>query len=150
MFRIRIRIKICLLDPDLHENLCRYETLTESGIVLVGNLGDLEESSPTLGRPPCTELYAQAIRVSQREYGNRHVYPYLYSAGIYIVSHPAPSSMPRPSGSARESTATDTSTPSSTQQVYIATSPFKGTVAPEKRSKKMLGPLSGFFLLPFS
>jgi hypothetical protein len=55
-------------------------------VIFSGNLGDLEESSPTLGRPPCTELYAQAIQVAEREYGNRHVYPYLYSAGAYLCS----------------------------------------------------------------
>jgi hypothetical protein len=54
--------------------------------IFAGNLGDLEESSPTLGRPPCTELYAQAIQVAEREYGNRHVYPYLYSVGAYLSS----------------------------------------------------------------
>jgi hypothetical protein len=62
--------------------MCGEPSTTTSYIVIfAGNLGDLEESSPTLGRPPCTELYAQAIQVAEREYGNRHVYPYLYSAG---------------------------------------------------------------------
>ncbi|XP_023324624.1 menin [Eurytemora carolleeae] len=46
-----------------------------------GNLGDLEEGSPTHGRPNPAQLYHQGVLVNQKEYNNRHVYPYMYSAG---------------------------------------------------------------------
>jgi len=49
----------------------------------LGNLGDLEESSPTLSRPVCNKIYEQAISVNRKVYGNRHIYPYLYSAGYH-------------------------------------------------------------------
>lgn len=47
----------------------------------LGNLGDLEEISPTLGRPPCHALFNEAVQVSQRVYANHHVYPYTYQGG---------------------------------------------------------------------
>ena len=49
----------------------------------LGNLGDLEEISGSLGRPACTKLFAEAIEVNRSCFGNQHVYPYTYQAGFY-------------------------------------------------------------------
>ena len=49
----------------------------------LGNLGDLEEISGSLGRPTCTKLFAEAIEVNRSCFGNQHVYPYTYQAGFY-------------------------------------------------------------------
>lgn len=48
-----------------------------------GNLGDLEEISASLGRPPCATLFEEAIKVNRDVYANHHVYPYTYRAGYY-------------------------------------------------------------------
>ena len=48
-----------------------------------GNLGDLEEIQPTLGRPPIARLFAEAIESNRSFYANHHVYPYTYQAGYY-------------------------------------------------------------------
>lgn len=48
-----------------------------------GNLADLEELSPNLGRMHCSQLFEQAITVSKHFYGNRHVYPYTYQGGYF-------------------------------------------------------------------
>merc|ERR1711963_1378953 len=49
----------------------------------LGNLGDLEEICPSVGRPPCLRLFEEAIDVNRRFYNNHHVYPYTYLAGYY-------------------------------------------------------------------
>nr|CAG4650063.1 EOG090X0424 [Sida crystallina] len=49
----------------------------------LGNLADLEELSPTLGRMHCSQLFEQAIGVARRNYGNRHVYPFTYQGGYF-------------------------------------------------------------------
>ena len=49
----------------------------------LGNLADLEEISPSLGRPPCGTLFNEAIEVNRTVYKNHHVYPYTYSAGFF-------------------------------------------------------------------
>nr|XP_018897521.1 PREDICTED: menin [Bemisia tabaci] len=49
----------------------------------IGNLGDLEEISPTLGRPPCSSLFQEAILMSRKYYNNMHVYPYTYQGGYF-------------------------------------------------------------------
>lgn len=50
-------------------------------MILADNLADLEEMSPTQGRPPATKLYEEAILSNVRYYGNQHVYPYTYLGG---------------------------------------------------------------------
>ncbi len=52
-------------------------------LLLSGNLGDLEEICSSLGRPPCTRLFSEAIDVNRRVYANHHVYPYTYQAGFF-------------------------------------------------------------------
>ncbi|XP_005110509.1 menin [Aplysia californica] len=47
----------------------------------LGNLGDLEEISPTPGRPPPLSLFQEAISSSVKNYANHHVYPYTYMGG---------------------------------------------------------------------
>ncbi|RUS72295.1 hypothetical protein EGW08_019941 [Elysia chlorotica] len=47
----------------------------------LGNLGDLEEISPTPGRPPPLEIFQEAISVAVKYYNNHHVYPYTYMGG---------------------------------------------------------------------
>merc|ERR1711962_279932 len=49
----------------------------------LGNLGDLEEISPTPGRQSSQELYHEAVRVSRGEYRDQHVYPYTYLVGFH-------------------------------------------------------------------
>ena len=49
----------------------------------LGNLGDLEEISPTPGRPSAEEILKEGIRVNQTLYKDQHVYPYTYLAGYY-------------------------------------------------------------------
>ncbi|KAK2716924.1 menin-like isoform X1 [Artemia franciscana] len=49
----------------------------------LGNLADLEESSPTPGRPSCETLYKEGISVASKMYDDLHVYPYIYLAGHY-------------------------------------------------------------------
>nr|3RE2_A Chain A, Predicted protein [Nematostella vectensis] len=49
----------------------------------IANLGDLEEISPTPGRPPAEELFKEAITVAKREYSDHHIYPYTYLGGYY-------------------------------------------------------------------
>ena len=52
-------------------------------ISIQGNLGDLEEISPSIGRPSCEALFAEAIAADKTVYSNHHVYPYTYQAGYY-------------------------------------------------------------------
>ena len=47
----------------------------------LGNLGDLEEISPTPGRPPPWQIFEEAITVALNHYNNHHVYPYTYLGG---------------------------------------------------------------------
>ncbi len=49
----------------------------------LGNLADLEEICPSVGRPSCARLFAEAIEASQKVYANHHVYPYTYQAGFF-------------------------------------------------------------------
>ena len=49
----------------------------------LGNLGDLEEISPTANRPGAEEILKEGIRVNQTIYKDQHVYPYTYLAGFY-------------------------------------------------------------------
>lgn len=44
----------------------------------LGNLGDLEEISPSPGRPPPINLFEESIEANKKHYNNRHVYPYTY------------------------------------------------------------------------
>lgn len=49
----------------------------------IGNLGDLEEISPTPGRPSAEVLFYKAINSNCKYYTNMHVYPYTYLGGYY-------------------------------------------------------------------
>ena len=49
----------------------------------LGNLGDLQEISPTPGCPSAEEIFKEGIRVNQTFYKDQHVYPYTYLAGYY-------------------------------------------------------------------
>jgi len=51
-----------------------------------GNLGDLEEISPSIGRPSSETLFNEAISANRNVYSNHHVYPYTYQAGHYYRS----------------------------------------------------------------
>ena len=48
-----------------------------------GNLADLEEISPSLGRPSCEAIFSESINADRSVYSNHHVYPYTYQAGYY-------------------------------------------------------------------
>ncbi len=50
---------------------------------LAGNLGDLEEINPTIGRTTCLKLYEEAVAINQKVYNNHHVYPYTYLGGFF-------------------------------------------------------------------
>ena len=58
-----------------------------------GNLGDLEEISPSVGRPPCLRLFEEAIEVNRRVFNNHHVYPYTYLAGYYYRAKEFPKAL---------------------------------------------------------
>ena len=62
--------------PDIWNKKCIFW-------VISGNLGDLEEIAPSIGRPSCARLFEEAIEVNRRVYNNHHVYPYTYLAGYY-------------------------------------------------------------------
>ena len=47
----------------------------------LGNLGDLEEISPTEGRPHCKQLFNESINSAKQFYNNQHVYPYTFQGG---------------------------------------------------------------------
>ncbi|XP_014250261.1 menin [Cimex lectularius] len=49
----------------------------------LGNLAELEELKPTLGRIPCFTILQQGIMSSRKFYNNMHVYPYTYHAGYF-------------------------------------------------------------------
>ncbi|XP_067010072.1 menin [Anabrus simplex] len=49
----------------------------------IGNLSDLEEVSPTPGRPPCSTLFREAAFSARTYYKNQHVYPYTYQGGYF-------------------------------------------------------------------
>ncbi|KDR24179.1 Menin, partial [Zootermopsis nevadensis] len=49
----------------------------------IGNLSDLEEVSPTSGRPPCSTLFQEAAISARTYYKNQHVYPYTYQGGYF-------------------------------------------------------------------
>lgn len=51
--------------------------------MFTGNLGDLEEISPTPSRCNCSQLFNQAIEVARKYYANCHVYPYTYQGGYF-------------------------------------------------------------------
>lgn len=61
--------------------------------IFAGNLGDLEEVSPSLGRPHCLRLFEEAIEVNCRVYNNHHVYPYTYLAGYFYRSKEYPKAL---------------------------------------------------------
>lgn len=46
-------------------------------------MADLEEISPSPGRPPCSTLFQEAILCARKHYNNQHVYPYTYQAGYF-------------------------------------------------------------------
>lgn len=54
-----------------------------NGILILGNLSDLEEVSPTPGRPPCSTLFQEAAMSARTYYKNQHVYPYTYQGGYF-------------------------------------------------------------------
>ena len=49
----------------------------------LGNLGDLEEISPTVDHPPAEEILKEGIKVNQTVYKDQHIYPYTYLGGFY-------------------------------------------------------------------
>ena len=49
----------------------------------MGNLGDLEEISPTADHPPAEEILKEGIKVNQTVYKDQHIYPYTYLGGFY-------------------------------------------------------------------
>ncbi|XP_071161785.1 menin-like [Mytilus edulis] len=53
----------------------------------LGNLGDLEEISPTPGRPPPVDIFEESIQSSKVHYHNQHVYPYTYLGGYHYRNH---------------------------------------------------------------
>lgn len=46
-------------------------------------MADLEENLPTPGRPPCTDLFEEAISAAQMYYSDMFVYPYTYQGGYF-------------------------------------------------------------------
>ena len=46
-----------------------------------GNLADLEEITPTIGRPNCSQLYEESVQSNTKHYSNHHVYPHTYQGG---------------------------------------------------------------------
>ncbi|XP_063294853.1 menin [Pelobates fuscus] len=49
----------------------------------LGNLADLEELSPTPGRPKPLELYHKGVQSSWLHYENQHLYPHIYLAAYH-------------------------------------------------------------------
>ena len=52
-------------------------------LIFTGNLGDLEEINPSIGRMPCLKMYKEAVAVNKTVYSNHHVYPHTYLAGYF-------------------------------------------------------------------
>ncbi|KAL0267364.1 UNVERIFIED_CONTAM: hypothetical protein PYX00_009653 [Menopon gallinae] len=75
-------IEVALLQQELLWLLYDLNHLTKYPMAL-GNLGDLEEISPTSGRQLCSVLFEEAILSAQTYYHNQHVYPYTYQAGFF-------------------------------------------------------------------
>ena len=61
--------------------------------LFLGNLGDLEEISPSVGRLASLRLFEEAIEVNRRVYNNHHVYPYTYLAGYYYRAKEFPKAL---------------------------------------------------------
>lgn len=65
----------------------RLQTITFTKLVsfffFSGNLGELEELSPTNHRPCPEELYRQAIKAARYYYKNLHVLPYIYQGNYF-------------------------------------------------------------------
>jgi menin len=51
--------------------------------IAISNIADMEELSPTGGRPTPLVLYQEAVEVARRVYANMHVYPYTYLGAYY-------------------------------------------------------------------
>lgn len=66
--KVNPKLKMCFC--------CRYP-------LALGNLGDLQEISPTPGRPPAEEILKEGIKVNQILYKDQHIYPYTYLGGFY-------------------------------------------------------------------
>ncbi|KAK6640164.1 hypothetical protein RUM44_011850 [Polyplax serrata] len=75
-------IEVALLQQELLWLLYDLKQLRKYPMAL-GNLGDLEEISPTPERQLCSVLFEEAILSAQTFYQNQHVYPYTYQAGFY-------------------------------------------------------------------
>ena len=69
--------------PKIFKLICREIMFIHYHFHILGNLADLEEISPSLGRPHCTQLYEEAISVNKNIFDNHHVYPYTYQGGYF-------------------------------------------------------------------
>lgn len=49
----------------------------------LGCLGELEEASPTNGRPTCEVIFSESVSSAKLNYKNHHVYPYTYQGCYY-------------------------------------------------------------------
>jgi menin len=49
----------------------------------LGTLGDLEEVTPSVGRPNSLLLFTTGVESSRVNYDNTHVYPYTYLGNYY-------------------------------------------------------------------
>lgn len=75
-------MEIALLQQELLWLLYDLGHLSHYPMAL-GNLSDLEEVSPTPGRPPCSALFQEAVLSARTYYANQHVYPYTYQGGYF-------------------------------------------------------------------
>ncbi|UYV64350.1 MEN1 [Cordylochernes scorpioides] len=76
-------IELSLLQRDLLWILYDMGDLRKYPMAL-GNLGDLEEISPSEGRPQPLNLFREAILATRSYYSNQHVYPYTYLGGFFF------------------------------------------------------------------
>ena len=49
----------------------------------MSSIAEMEEMSPTPGRPAPLTLYQQAVSAIRTHYANMHVYPYTYLGAYY-------------------------------------------------------------------
>ncbi|KAJ8673357.1 hypothetical protein QAD02_004619 [Eretmocerus hayati] len=78
-------VEVALLQQELLWLLYDLGHLKKYPMAL-GNLGELEEVSPTPGRPSAINLFQDAVRSARKYYNDAHVYPYTYQGG-YLYRH---------------------------------------------------------------
>ncbi|XP_029141176.1 menin isoform X2 [Protobothrops mucrosquamatus] len=95
---MEVAFMVCAINPsiDLHSDSLELLQLQQKLLwvlydmqhlerypMALGNLADLEELEPTLGRPDPLFIYHQGISSAKQYYHNEHIYPYIYLASYH-------------------------------------------------------------------